>query len=72
MSHFYKVKLQLNNSSAVVWIAVRASSVGEAIVIADNRSIDSPFRICCNSVTEITTDEYQEMIDDTRQTPYLL
>ncbi|MCC9136881.1 hypothetical protein ACFSKU_04935 [Pontibacter silvestris] len=62
MKRFFKIKLRLVYSQAELWIAIKASSMGEAVVIADNRTMGTPFEICDNSVIEISLLEYNRML----------
>ncbi|RDV11950.1 hypothetical protein DXT99_23290 [Pontibacter diazotrophicus] len=62
METYFKVMLTLSHSSAKTWVAVKASSEGEALVIADNRCMDTIFCICGESVCEITTREYYAIL----------
>ncbi|GAB3812403.1 hypothetical protein [Pontibacter rugosus] len=59
---FFKIKLIRTDGKAEYWAAIRAKSIGEAVVIADTRSMDSSFGICDNSFIEITRQEYFAML----------
>lgn len=59
---YFKVQLHYIDSASKIWIAIRARSIGEAFVIADNRTLDTRFRICDGSITEITKSEYYVLI----------
>ncbi|SFU99689.1 hypothetical protein SAMN04487941_3989 [Pontibacter akesuensis] len=64
MRHF-KIRLRLKGSQRELWIAVRAKSVGEAIVIADNRCLERPFQVCggIESFIQISEGEYHSILD---------
>ncbi|RDV11450.1 hypothetical protein DXT99_24635 [Pontibacter diazotrophicus] len=62
MKTFFKVMLTLSHSSVKTWVAVKASSEGEAIVIADDRCMDTLFCICGESVCEVTEREYYAIL----------
>ena len=61
--YFFKVGLEMASGSRPLWIAVRARSMGEAVVIADARCQGTPFQICSNLVKEISHTEYWRMIE---------
>lgn len=58
MKRFFKIKLRMTPGPKEMWVGISARSVGEAIVVADVRTMDTPFDICADSVTEITQSEY--------------
>ena len=60
--YYFKVQLQNSASASKISIAIKADSIGRALVIADNRTLDTRFRIYDGSMTEITKDEYYVLI----------
>lgn len=61
MKKFFKVKLSTGKSSKAVWIAVRATNKGDAIVIAEERCLSTPFDV--TDAIEISEKEYQFMMN---------
>ena len=54
--------LTLSGSTAKTWVAVKANSEGEALVIADTRCMDTLFCICGDSACKITEREYYAIL----------
>ncbi|SFU68383.1 hypothetical protein SAMN04487941_1944 [Pontibacter akesuensis] len=65
MKRYFKVQLHPCGKSSRIWIAIKAKSIGEAFVIADNRTLDTSFIICDGSIIEITQREYYGLISRT-------
>ena len=63
--YYFKVQLQNSDSASRIWIAVKADSIGRALVMADNRTLDTRFRVYGGSMTEITKEEYYVLISRT-------
>ncbi|WP_237144567.1 hypothetical protein [Pontibacter pamirensis] len=59
---YFKVKLKIIGGSLESFILIRAKSIGEAVVIADNRSEGSHFELCDDPATEISRFEYRLMV----------
>ncbi|SFU99214.1 hypothetical protein SAMN04487941_3932 [Pontibacter akesuensis] len=64
MGKYFKIKLELDNSSAGLWAPIMANSAGEAVVKADERCFGTPFTICGMSVTEIDIIEYRSLLTE--------
>ena len=63
MKRFYKIKLKMTSGPKEVWVGIRARSIGEAIVIADTHTMDTSYDICADSVEEVTSVEYYNILN---------
>lgn len=60
---YFKVKLRMKGGSIESFMLIRARSIGEAVVIADNRSYGSHFELCDNPASEISPLIYFDMME---------
>lgn len=60
-TRYFKVKHTFRNKE--FWLPILASSMGEAIVIADSRNLQTSISICYDPAIEITSEIYSSMIN---------
>lgn len=62
---FFKIRTRHKDSSRELWLPIRGNSIGEAVVIADNRCFGKPFALCdgLESFVEISESEYHRTTD---------
>ena len=60
---YFKVKVKLKGRSIESFMLIRARSIGEAVVIADNRCYKSHFELCDNPASEVSPLVYFGMME---------